>query len=214
MIEISDMYRHMFLSITFWPGHIVSQCVTMWHNVPWAKIQSRLKKWWYIQKYRCTFYCKWDLGLVGSTWRENKILPKVTLSILKSADLTLKKCVILPIGKTKAFVLTHFTRQNTFFFQKKKNAQNQRAKLIFSKWAKIPLYNFGLFQQVFENLKLNKLAKEERRLDLEDRIWRLEFGKTQFPTFEAAIWRMNLKLVLLKGYLYHFFLGGGVGYRW
>ena len=83
--------------------------------------------------------------------------------------------------------------QNNLFFQKKKNAQNQRAKLIFSKWAKIPLFNFGLFQQVFENLKLNKLAKEERRLDLEDRIWRLEFGKTQFPTFEAATWRMNLK---------------------
>ena len=84
-------------------------------------------------------------------------------------------------------------RQNTLFFQKKKNAQNQRAKLIFSKWAKIPLFNFGLFQQVFENLKLNKLAKEERRLDLEDRIWRLEFGKTQFSCFEAAIWRMNFK---------------------
>ena len=31
----------------------------------------------------------------------------------------------------KAFVLAHFTRQNIFFFKKK--AQNQRAKLIFSK---------------------------------------------------------------------------------
>ena len=30
--------------------------------------------------------------------------------------------------------------------------------------------NFGPFQQVFENLKLKKFAKEERRLDLEDRI--------------------------------------------
>ena len=30
-----------------------------------------------------------------------------------------------------AFVFVHFTRQNTFFFQK--NAENQRAKLIFSK---------------------------------------------------------------------------------
>ena len=66
------------------------------------------------------------------------------------------------------------------FFNKKKNAQNQRAKLIFWKWVKLLLYNFGLFQQVFENLKLNKLVKEERRLDLEDRIWRLKFGKTQF----------------------------------
>ena len=32
--------------------------------------------------------------------------------------------------------------------------------------------NFGLFQQVFENFRLNKLAKEEKRLDLED----TEFG--------------------------------------
>ena len=71
--------------------------------------------------------------------------------------------------------------QIAFFFKKKtKNAQNQRAKLIFSKWVNLLLHNFGLFQQVFENLKLNKLVKEERRLDLEDRIWRLKFGKTQF----------------------------------
>ena len=56
----------------------------------------------------------------------------------------------------------------------------------FSKWAKIRLYNFGLFQQVFENLKLNKLIKEDRRLDLED--WSLEKR-----SFEAAFWRMNLK---------------------
>ena len=34
--------------------------------------------------------------------------------------------------------------KNKFF----KNAQNQRAKLIFSKNAKILLFNFGLFQQV------------------------------------------------------------------
>ena len=90
----------------------------------------------------------------------------------------------------KAFDFAHFTTRQTHF----------------SKWAKIPLFNFGLFQQVFENLKLNKLAKEERRLDLEDRIWKLEFGKTQFPTFEAATWRMNFKactcerLVLIFGF--------------
>ena len=70
--------------------------------------------------------------------------------------------------------------QAKHFFAKKKNAQIQRAKLIFWKWVKLLLYNFGLFQQVFENLKLNKLVKEKRRLDLEDRIWRLKFGKTQF----------------------------------
>ena len=66
------------------------------------------------------------------------------------------------------------------FFQTKKNSRNQRDKLIFAEWVKLFLYNFRLFQQVFENLKLNKLVKEERRLDLEDRIWRLKFGKTQF----------------------------------
>jgi len=41
------------------------------------------------------------------------------------------------------------------------------------------------FQQVFENL-LKKLAKEERKLESEDRIWRVRFGKTQF-------WSCNLK---------------------
>ena len=44
-----------------------------------------------------------------------------------------------------------------------KKAEDQRAKLIFSKWARILWYNFGLFQQVFDNLKLNNLAKETRR---------------------------------------------------
>ena len=82
------------------------------------------------------------------------------------------------LKKKRLFLL--ILRGKTLFFCKKKNAQNQRAKLIFWKWVKLLLYNFGLFQQVFENLKLNKLVKEERRLDLEDRIWRLKFGKTQF----------------------------------
>ena len=52
----------------------------------------------------------------------------------------------------------------------------------FFKMSKTPLilYNFGLFQQLFEKLKLNKLVKEGRRLDLEDRIGRLKFGKTLF----------------------------------
>ena len=73
-------------------------------------------------------------------------------------------------------------RGKTLFI--KKNAQNQRAKLIFWKWVKLLLYNFGVFPpQFFENLKLNKLVKEERRLDLEDRIWRLKFGKMQFWSY-------------------------------
>ena len=95
---------------------------------------------------------------------------------------------ILPIERSVCFSpfyeAKHFNSKKKR--KKKKHAQNQRAKLIFSKWAKIRLYNFGLFQQVFENLKLNKLANEERRLDLEDWIWRLKFGKTQF-------WSCNLK---------------------
>ena len=76
----------------------------------------------------------------------------------------------------------------------KKNAQNQRAKRIFWKWVKLLLYNFGLFQQVFENLKLNKLVKEERRLDLEDRIWRLKFGTNAVLKlhFEEWIWKLVL----------------------
>ena len=105
-------------------------------------------------------------------------------------------CASLPIEE-KVFFFAHFTRQNIFLFQKTKNGQNQRAKLIFWKWVKLLLYNFGLFQRVFENLKLNKLVKEERRLDLEDRIWRLKFGKSAVLKlhFEEWIW----KLVLLKG---------------
>ena len=67
--------------------------------------------------------------------------------------------------KLRSF-LAYFTCQK----QLKKNAQNQRAKLIFSKNAKILLFNFELFQQVFNDLKLNNLAKEARTLKLEDRI--------------------------------------------
>ena len=142
MIEISDMYRHMFLSITFWPGHIVSQCVTMWHNVPWAKIQSRLKKWWYIQKYRCTFYCKWDLGLGGSTWRENKILPKVTLSILKSADLTLKKRVIIAKNLQKSPEwFSSKSHENLFNFHFE---QEMRDKKLVEGGKKLFCSNYGM----------------------------------------------------------------------
>ena len=52
------------------------------------------------------------------------------------------------------------------------NAQNQRARLIFSKWAKILVFNCGLFQQVFNNLTLNNPAKEARRLKLKSAVWR------------------------------------------
>ena len=80
--------------------------------------------------------------------------------------------------RRKSVCFSSFYEAKHLFFRKK-NAQNQRVKLISSKWVKLLLYNFGLFQQIFENLKLD-LAKEERILDFEDRIWRLKFGKTQF----------------------------------
>ena len=69
-------------------------------------------------------------------------------------------------------------RVKTPFFSK--NSENQRAKLIFSKWAKILLFNFELFQQVFDNLKLNNLTKQARKLKLEARIWRLKLEKRSF----------------------------------
>ena len=72
-----------------------------------------------------------------------------------------------------------------------KNGQNQRTKLIFSKWAKILLFNFGPFQQVFNSLKLNNLAKEARRLKFESWIW----GKASFfGLVEAFAWFGNLHL--------------------
>ena len=52
-----------------------------------------------------------------------------------------------------------YTPKRRFF----KNAQNQRAKLIFSKNAKILLFNVGLFQQVLLTWNDN-LAQEVRRL--------------------------------------------------
>ena len=97
-------------------------------------------------------------------------------------------------------------KQGFSFFENfrklKKNAQNQRAKLIFWKWVKLLLYNFGLFQQVFENLKLNKLVKEEQRLDLEDRIWRLKFGKTQFW---SCILKNEFESLYFWKAIFHFF---------
>ena len=71
--------------------------------------------------------------------------------------------------KLNARILAHF----------KKRSKSTR-QTHFSKWAKILLYNFGLFQQVFDNLKLNNLTKQARRLKLEDRIWRLKLEKRSF----------------------------------
>ena len=107
------------------------------------------------------------ISLVWHRLQENSIGWK-RLSIFISLHLACRrKRSFLPILRCK-----------THFFSK--NAENQRAKLIFSKWAKILLFNFGLFQQVFDNLKLNNLTKQARRLKLEDRIWRLKLEKRSF----------------------------------
>ena len=98
-------------------------------------------------------------------------------------DLAVFSAFIFPVEE-KAFVLAHFTRQDISFSTTKKTLKiNASNSFFFWKWVKLLLYNFGLFQQVFENLKLNKSVKEERRLDSKDRIWRLKFGKTQFWSY-------------------------------
>ena len=79
------------------------------------------------------------------------------------------------------------------YLSKKKKAQNQPAKLIFSKWGKILWYNLNFFNKFLKTWSWTSWQKKSGDLDLEDRIWRLEFGKTQFSCFEAAIWRMNFK---------------------
>ena len=104
----------------------------------------------------------------------------------------------LPTYQRKTFCFSSFYEAK-HFFSKKKHAQNQRAKFIFSKWAKILLYSFGLFQQVFENLKLNKLTKEERRLHFEDRIWRLKFGKSAVLKLSFEEWILKLSFNFLWG---------------
>ena len=55
--------------------------------------------------------------------------------------------------------------QNTF----SKNLQKQRVQLIFSE-TKFFYVILDFFQQVFNNFKLDNLAKEARRLKLEDRF--------------------------------------------
>ena len=57
----------------------------------------------------------------------------------------------------KAFIFAILRGKTTLF---SKNAENQRAKLIFSKWAKILLFNFGLFQQVFEIDELDETTAD------------------------------------------------------
>ena len=92
--------------------------------------------------------------------------------------------IILLIGE-KPFVLAHFTRQNNLFQKKtlKIHAQNS----FFQNEPKFVCIILELFNfQVFEKLKLNRLANNGQRLDLEDGIWRLKFGKMQF-------WSSNLK---------------------
>ena len=69
----------------------------------------------------------------------------------------------IPLPKVK------FSRLERFY-KKTKTLKINAPNSFFQNESQLLLYNFGLFQQVFENLKLNKLVKEERRLNLEDRI--------------------------------------------
>ena len=73
--------------------------------------------------------------------------------------------------------------QNTFFFQKKVTLKINAPNSFFENESNF-FYIILDFQQVFENLKLNKLVKEERRLDLED--WSLDKR-----SFEAALFLKN-----------------------
>ena len=74
---------------------------------------------------------------------------------------------ILPIEE-KAFVFAHITRQNTFL-KKKKTLKIKAPNSFFENESNF-FYILSDFFNKFENLKLNKLVKEERRLDLDDRI--------------------------------------------
>ena len=118
--------------------------------------------------------------------------------------LKLKKRSFGPIlrGKTLQTLTTNST--NSFF---------QNEPKTFS-------HTFGLFHwQVFDNLKLNNLAKKKaRRYKLEDRIWRINFKartlkKNGFifgfsrgaQVGEASFWEVNLRRKRRR-WAYHFYL--------
>ena len=136
--------------------------------------------WWnslvhaFLTKKKIQFYPAVEKPKTTPRYQRSRTFP----TVFRRSKKMLERRNFISVCRRKSVCFSSFHKAKYFFV--KKNAQNQRAKLIFSKWVKLLLYNFGLFQQVFENLKLNKLVKEERRLDLEDRIWRLKFGKTQF----------------------------------
>ena len=65
--------------------------------------------------------------------------------------------------------------------------------LVFSKFDRLDHIISDFFNKFLKTWSWTSWQKKSVDLDLEDRIWRLEFGKTQFSCFEAAIWRMNFK---------------------
>ena len=109
---------------------------------------------------------------------------------------------IKPRSCVRFWLILHV--KNNFF---SKNAQNQRAKLIFSKKAKILLFNFGLFQQVLLTWNDN-LAKEARRLkskiEFEDWYRRWRNSWTSWCSNEDRISRLAKAL---KWKIYHLLFG-------
>ena len=75
------------------------------------------------------------------------------------------------MSKKKRLFLLILRGEALFVCKKKKRSKSTRQTHFFKiSRTSFTVYNFGLFQQVFENLKLNKVAKEEWILDLKDKV--------------------------------------------
>ena len=103
---------------------------------------------------------------------------------------------ILPIDKSVCF--SPFYEAKHFFFpfffeKKRKTLKINAPNSFFQNEPKFLYIILDFFNKVLKTWSWTSWQKKSVDLDLEDRIWRLEFGKTQFSSFEAAIWRMNFK---------------------
>ena len=87
-----------------------------------------------------------------------------------------------------------FLRGKTpFLFKKRKTLKINAPNSFFQNEPKFLYIILDFFNKVLKTWSWTSWQKKSVDLVLEDRIWRLEFGKMQFPSFEAAIWRMNFK---------------------
>ena len=93
------------------------------------------------------------------------------------------------------FSLSKFDRldQTLFFWKKRKTLKINAPNSFFQNEPKFLYIILDFFNKFLKTWSWTSWQKKSGDLDLEDRIWRLEFGKTQFSCFEAAIWRMNFK---------------------